>query len=97
MEAGSEDNQAPSAVAVEKAPHDGSAESETPDVAAPAEGVSVSNGSAAADSIAAATSINVLETYLQNFNQELSSTTTPAPAVPADNTQSQDQLEQVCS
>ena len=31
---------------------------------------------AAGDSIAAAASINVLETYLQNFNEELSSTTT---------------------
>ena len=47
------------------------------------------------DSIAAAASINVLETYLQNFNEELSSTTTTAAAAPSGDTQSQDQLEQV--
>ncbi|XP_038076766.1 transcriptional repressor CTCF-like [Patiria miniata] len=97
MEANLDEAQAQADEAV-KTPGVNGAENEAAVVAESGDGVAASNSSAAADSIAAAASINVLETYLQNFNQELSSTTT-APAAPAasGDTQSQDQLEQVAA
>ncbi|XP_022083889.1 uncharacterized protein LOC110975605 [Acanthaster planci] len=99
MDVPPEDATAETAAAANKAPGVNGTEVEAPAavVAEFGDGAATSSNSAAADSIAAAASINVLETYLQNFNQELSSSTTAGASAPSGDAPKQDQLEQVAA